>query len=108
MTNLSESGAFLATEAPPKVGESTDLDFQLPWGLGSHSGTATVVWSTEDARPSSRDITVGVGLAFAELTSEAQGAIRGYMKKFYDLLAQIDDKGLTEVLAKLSRETANR
>jgi hypothetical protein len=85
-----------------------DLDFSLPWGLGQHSVAASVAWSTEDVVASSQDITVGVGLAFAELASEAQGAIRSYMKKFYDLLAQIDDKGLTEVLAKLSRETAER
>ena len=107
LTNLSETGAFLATEAPLKIGESVELDFKLPWGLGQHSGAATIAWSTDDAGSSNQDITVGVGLAFARLTPEAQGAIRGYMKKFYDLLAQIDDKGLTEVLAKLSRETAD-
>jgi hypothetical protein len=84
-----------------------DLDFKLPWRLGEHSAAATVAWSTEGASSSSQDITVGVGLAFAGLTAEAQRAIRGYMEKFYDLLAQIDDKGLTEVLAKLSRETAD-
>jgi Tfp pilus assembly protein PilZ len=107
LTNLSETGAFLATEAPLTVGESLDLDFKLPWRLGEHSAAATVAWSTEGAGSSSQDITVGVGLAFAGLTAEAQRAIRGYMEKFYDLLAQIDDKGLTEVLAKLSRETAD-
>ncbi len=104
LTNLSETGAFLASEASLTVGESVDLDFKLPWGLGQHSATASVVWSTEDAGTSSQDITVGVGLAFTKLAPEVQGAIRGYMKKFYDLLSQIDDQGLTEVLAKLSRE----
>jgi Tfp pilus assembly protein PilZ len=104
LTNMSESGAFLATDACLTIGELVEVDFDLPWGLGQHTAKASIVWSTEEVGSTTKDMPTGVGLAFAKLTPKVKGAIRGYMKKFYELLAQIDDEGLTQALAKLSRE----
>ena len=107
MTNLSEAGAFLATDEDFAIGETLDLRFVLPWGLGEHEVSASVIWRTKDMGEEPESIPTGVGLCFHNLASEVKESIRRYMRKFYELLAQIEDRGLNEVLASLSRDPSS-
>ncbi len=108
LTNLSETGAFLATEAEIPVGEILELHFVLPWGLGEHDAEATVVWQTDTKNAPVGKIPVGIGLHFTRLDDEVTGSIRRYMQKFYELLEQIEERGLSETLANLAKEIGPR
>lgn len=103
LTNLSEAGAFLATDASLAVGGAVKMDFDLPWGLGRHTAEAEVVWSSEGAGAGGGDLPAGVGLAFKTLAPEVRESIRRYMRMFYELLARMEHEGLSEVLARLPR-----
>jgi hypothetical protein len=103
MTNLSESGAFLATDEEIAVGEVLDLHFVLPWGLGEHDAKASVVWKTGCEDVEAEKIPVGVGLSFNTLDAEVTESIRRYMQRFHELLEQIEERGLNEALANFAR-----
>jgi Tfp pilus assembly protein PilZ len=107
LTNLSESGAFLAIEEAIPIGEVLALSFVLPWGLGEHEAEASVVWKTDENAASER-IPAGVGLSFAALDDKVTESIRRYMQKFYELLQQIEERGLSEALAHLAKEIGPR
>lgn len=104
MTNLSEAGAFLATVEELNVGQILQAHFYLPWGLGEHQATATVVWRSMDMDHDPGSVPRGVGLQFSELRTDTKEAIRRYMQKFFDILAQIEEHGLNQILMKLSSE----
>ena len=103
LTNLSEAGAFLATDELLEVGHSLTIDFVLPWGLGKHTADASVVWLTGDVESKEEGIPAGVGLSFANLTPEARESVRRYMQRFHELVAQIEVEGLAEVVAKMKK-----
>jgi hypothetical protein len=103
LTNLSETGAFLAIEENIPIGEVLALSFVLPWGLGEHDAEASVVWRTDENAPAEK-IPAGVGLSFTALDERVTEGIRRYMQKFYELLQQIEERGLSEVLATLARD----
>jgi Tfp pilus assembly protein PilZ len=103
LTNLSESGAFLATEEDIAIGEDLALSFALPWGLGEHDAEAAVVWKTDESAHAEK-FPAGVGLAFTALEDKVTESIRRYMQKFYELLQQIEERGLSEALAHLAKE----
>ena len=107
LTNLSENGAFLAIEEAMPIGETLALSFVLPWGLGEHDAEASVVWRTGENAPSEK-IPIGVGLCFMALDDKVTESIRRYMQKFYELLQQIEEKGLSEALAHLAKEIGPR
>ena len=106
LTNLSEGGAFLATNEDFPVDEKIHLRFVLPWGLGEHTADATVVWRTEDIGADANDIPAGVGLLFCELDDDAQVGIRRYMQRFQELLYQIEREGVNEVIERLAKDAS--
>jgi hypothetical protein len=108
LTNLSETGAFLATEEDIPAGEVLDLHFILPWGLGEHDAEASVVWKTDPQAAPVGKVPVGVGLRFTGLDEDVTEKIRRYMEKFYELLEQIEERGLSETLANLAKEIGPR
>jgi hypothetical protein len=103
LTNLSETGAFLAFDEDIPIGETLALSFVLPWGLGEHDAEASVVWRTDENVPAEK-VPSGVGLCFTVLDDKVTESIRRYMQKFYELLQQIEERGLSEALAHLARE----
>jgi hypothetical protein len=107
LTNLSETGAFLAIEDDIAVGEVLSLSFVLPWGLGEHDAEASVVWRTDENTPSEK-VPAGVGLSFTALDERVTESIRRYMQKFYELLQQIEERGLSEALSHLAKEIGPR
>ncbi len=106
LTNLSEGGAFLATDDDVPVAEILHLHFVLPWNLGEHDADASVKWRTRDMGADAESMPTGVGLSFPELNADAQKGIRLYMHKFQELLEQIEREGVNEVLEKLTKETS--
>ncbi len=104
LTNLSEEGAFLATEAGVKVGDCLELHFVLPWGLGEHDALATVIWRTNDIKHDSGEIPAGVGLSFSEIDDPVRDGIRRYQHKFFEILARIEKQGVNAVLSTLAEE----
>jgi len=104
MTNLSEEGAFLATEESLKLGDRLELRFALPWGLGEYEVVASVQWRTSDMKHDSVEIPTGVGLSFTEIGDPARNSIRRYQQKFFEILARIEKQGVNAVLATLDQE----
>jgi uncharacterized protein (TIGR02266 family) len=90
LTNLSEGGAFLATEDLLPVGRQVALQIHLPWGLGALKTEATVMWRTYEAGPRARRLPSGLGVAFVDLSAAGKGKIRQYMQRFHQLVAQIE------------------
>lgn len=107
LTNLSESGAFLATDVRPERGNEIELNISLPWRLGDLTAKASVVWLTGE-QVAEEDLPQGVGLTFVELTPEAREKIRLYMQKFYGLIAQIHSLGVEQAFAALSEDGMSR
>jgi Tfp pilus assembly protein PilZ len=108
LTNLSETGAFLATEEEITVGDVLELHFVLPWGLGEHDAEGSVVWQTDPQNAPVGKTPTGVGIHFTRLDEEVTEGIRCYMQKFYQLLEQIEERGLSETLANLAKEIGPR
>jgi hypothetical protein len=104
LTNLSEKGAFLATDEDLQSGDRLDLRFVLPWGLGEHEALATVMWCTSDVEHDSSEIPTGVGLSFSEIADPVRDGIRRYQQKFFEILARIEKQGVNSVLATLAQE----
>ncbi len=90
LTNLSESGCFLATEDLFPQGRMLTLHIHLPWGLGGLNTEAKVMWRTYEAGPRARRLPSGLGLAFVNLSPAGKGKIRLYMQRFHQLVAQIE------------------
>ena len=61
VTNLSETGAFLATEERTEVGESFGLILDMPWTLGEVTAEAEVVWRTDQPGRGGRAVADGPG-----------------------------------------------
>ena len=104
MTNLSEEGAFLATEESLKVGDRLELRFILPWGLGEYGAVASVRWRTSDIKRDSAEMPTGTGLCFTEIGDPARNGIRRYQQKFFEILARIEKQGVNAVLSTLDQE----
>ena len=104
MTNLSEEGAFLATEDSLTIGDRLELRFTLPWGLGDYGAVASVRWRTSDIKNESAEIPTGAGLSFTEIGDSARNGIRRYQQKFFEILARIEKQGVNAVLSTLEQE----
>lgn len=90
LTNLSEGGAFLATEELVPLGRIISLHITLPWGLGSVDAEATVMWRTYEAGPRAHRLPSGLGLSFVTISEEDRGKLRRYMQRFHLLVAQFE------------------
>ena len=91
LTNLSELGAFLATNDPIPIGDPVTLDITLPWQIGEIAVESVVEWSNLDSKESSPDNPPGVGLSFGELPPDIQEKIDAYIQRFHELVAQLED-----------------
>ena len=88
LTNLSQGGAFLATQEPPAIGTPVHLHIFLPWKLGDFEAEAKTVWSSGDGNET---YPPGVGLRFTELDAHAETRLRAYVETFLRLVAQIEE-----------------
>ncbi len=89
LTNLSQGGAFLATEEMLEIGTPLHLHVFLPWKLGEFEAEAKVVWSS--GKEGTESDPPGVGLKFTGLDSHAESRLRGYVDTFFRLVAQIEE-----------------
>jgi uncharacterized protein (TIGR02266 family) len=85
--NLSESGVFFATHAARPVGARIDLSMKLPEGGDPVVAKGEVRW----VRPyvSGSDMPPGMGIAFTELSPEAETKLKKFLGDreplFYDV-----------------------
>jgi uncharacterized protein (TIGR02266 family) len=89
VTNLSETGAFLATEELAEVGEPVGLILDMPWMLGEVTAEAEVVWQTDAAGKGADRLPTGMGLLFVNVSADGKRKIRQYIQKFCQLATQI-------------------
>jgi len=89
VTNLSETGAFLASDELAGVGESVGLILDLPWTLGEVAAEARVVWRSDVAGETAERLPAGMGLAFVSVSADGKKALRRYIQKFCQLASQI-------------------
>lgn len=89
VTNLSETGAFMATEERTEVGESLGLILDMPWTLGEVTAEAEVVWRTDQSGRGAERLPMGMGLLFLDVSDEGKKKLRLYIQKFYQLATQI-------------------
>lgn len=89
LTNLSDGGAFLATEEFVPVGKILTLRMSLPWQLGELGLEAEVVWRSYEAGAKASHHPVGLGLSFSHLRLEDREKLRLYMQKFYNLVREL-------------------
>jgi len=91
LTNLSEKGAFLATDDPIPIGDTVNLDITLPWQIGEITLDAVVEWTSVDSQERTADHPRGVGLSFGDLPAEAGEKIEAFIHRFHELVAQLED-----------------
>ena len=94
VTNLSETGAFLATEESTEVGESFGVILDMPWTLGEVTAEAEVVWRTDQAGPRAERLPMGMGLLFLDVSDEGRKKLRTYIQKFCQLATQIGQQAV--------------
>jgi uncharacterized protein (TIGR02266 family) len=89
VTNLSQGGAFLATEESAPMGAKLRLLLSLPWQLGRVEFDARVAWIRSEKQSQPNDSSAGLGLQFFEPTPEALEKIELYLAKFRELAASL-------------------
>ncbi len=91
VTDLSERGAFLATNDPIPIGDTVTLDITLPWEIGEMTVDAVVEWTNVDSQESMPDHPPGVGLSFGDLPPAAGEKIGAFIRRFHELVAELED-----------------
>jgi Tfp pilus assembly protein PilZ len=91
LLNLSQGGAFLATNEHLPIEEILHLRIDLPWDLGDVGVEAKVAWRSTMHQPAPEESPEGLGLTFTELTPEASEKVQKFLDKFAQLAAQIDE-----------------
>ena len=94
VTNLSETGAFLATEERTEVGESFGLILDMPWTLGEVTAEAEVVWRTDQPGRWAERLPTGLGLMFLDVSDEGKKKLRTYIQKFCQLANQLGQQAV--------------
>ena len=89
--NLSQGGAFLATNELLPIEEILRLRIDLPWDLGDVSVEARVAWRSDRHQPAPEESPEGLGLTFTELTPRAGEKLQKFLDKFAQLAAQIEE-----------------
>ena len=84
ITDLSETGAFMATNVAVPVKELLALRVFLPWDLGELSVRAVTQWGSEKGPESPGR---GVGIAFQSLGEQDVEKLRSYMKMCFELVS---------------------
>ena len=82
VTNLSETGAFLATDEMAEIGNPVGLILEMPWMLGDVTAEAKVAWRTDQAGSRADQLPTGLGLTFVDVSVEGKNKIRQYIQKF--------------------------
>ncbi len=85
VTNLSEGGAFLATEETVPNGTVLRLRIFLPGQIGQIETGARVMWRTCDAGPRAQHMPDGIGLEFIEPDPQLHEKLQNYIKRFFNL-----------------------
>lgn len=91
LTNLSETGAFLATREQLAKGDRVSLEVTLPWQIGDIAVDGTVEWSNFANPEATPDHPLGVGLSFENLPEGARSKIGAFIERFHELVAQLED-----------------
>lgn len=94
VTNLSATGAFLATEELFPLDHTLRVTLDLPWRLGEIEVEAKVVWRNEEAKAQADNRPIGMGLDFVNLGSEEREKLGKYIERFFELAAQIEQEAL--------------
>ena len=81
VTNLSETGAFLATDEMAEIGNPVGLILEMPWMLGDVTAEAKVAWRTDQAGSRADQLPTGLGLTFVDVSVEGKNKIRQYIQK---------------------------
>lgn len=89
LLNLSEGGAFLATDELVPLEEVLNLRIDLPWDFGGVSVAAKVVWRSDTLSSTSCESQEGLGLTFIDITPQASQKLQNFLEKFAELAAQI-------------------
>lgn len=89
VTNLSETGAFLATDEMAEIGNPVGLILEMPWMLGEVTAEAKVAWRTDRAGSGADQLPTGMGLTFVDVSIEGKNKIRQYIQKFCQLATQL-------------------
>ena len=91
LLNLSQGGAFLATNELLPIEEILSLRIDLPWDLGDVSVEAKVAWRRDRHQCAPEESPEGLGLTFTELTPRAGEKLQKFLDKFAQLAAQIEE-----------------
>jgi hypothetical protein len=86
LTNLSEGGTFFHAESLPSSSSLAELEFDLPWDLGSCRVSCSVAWLRSEGPDAKR----GAGLSFREFEGETRERISSYLERFQELAADVD------------------
>ncbi len=86
LTNLSEGGTFFHSESLPSSSAPAELEFDLPWELGSCQVSCRIAW----LRSQGPDAKRGAGLSFREFNGESHERISSYIRRFQELAADVD------------------
>lgn len=78
LTNLSEGGAFLATDETIPAGTVVPVQISLPRQLGQVAADAVVVWRNAKAGYWA----IGVGIAFVRLTRADRNRLAAFLSRF--------------------------
>jgi uncharacterized protein (TIGR02266 family) len=79
--NLNTGGLFLSYFEPFPVNTQLSVEFSLPDSDKTIYCKARVAWVNEAGSPLKRDLPVGMGLQFIDITLEKMDAIREYIKE---------------------------
>ena len=94
VTNLSEGGAFLATEELIPVGEEIRIRIFLPGQIDQIETDARIMWRTSDEGSRAQHMPSGMGLAFIEPDPQLQEKLQHYIKRFFKLAQMCEGSGV--------------
>jgi len=95
LTNVSTTGAFLATDEPPDVGNELHIRAVLPWKLGELRARGRVVWRKSSENDPAGTPILGAGVAFTELEHDSEALLVAYLERFAELAGQLDEEPTT-------------